>query len=80
MTLWVVLPGRWRWLGFVHLALTVWVVLSTGNHYVLDVVAGELLAYSACRFSTWFERKRHPVSVRVGALPALVSDGGRGSL
>ena len=32
-----------RWLAGAHLALTVLVVLSTGNHYVVDVAGGALL-------------------------------------
>ena len=33
---------RWRWwvLGWLHVALTVFFVVVTGNHYVIDVVAG----------------------------------------
>ena len=37
--------GRWRYLGVVHLALTVTVIVATGNHYWLDgMVAVALLA------------------------------------
>jgi hypothetical protein len=41
--IWAFVPGRLRWLGFVNMVLTVVVILTTGNHYVLDVVAGEAL-------------------------------------
>src|SRR5262249_21298251 len=34
------LPGRWRRLVWLYPALTSLVVVGTGNHYVLDVVAG----------------------------------------
>jgi PAP2 superfamily len=40
---WAFVPGRLRWLGFINMVLTVVVILTTGNHYVLDVVAGEAL-------------------------------------
>lgn len=38
---------RWRALSVMHLLVTVAVVLLTGNHYVLDVAAGALLALAA---------------------------------
>lgn len=47
MVLWAILPGRWWLLGLANLGLTMFVVLATGNHYVLDVVAGEALAFAA---------------------------------
>lgn len=38
---WRILPaGRWRWLVWVYPMVTAVVVLSTGNHYLCDVVAG----------------------------------------
>ena len=55
MVLWAVW-GRHRvlrWVGWVYLGLTVAVVLTTGNHYVLDVVAGEALALLAGFLSEW---------------------------
>jgi hypothetical protein len=40
-----VTTSRWRYLGCLHVALTVWVVLVTGNHYWADgIVAATLLA------------------------------------
>lgn len=39
----VVVKSRWRWIGPVHAAVTVLVVVVTGNHYWLDAVAGGLL-------------------------------------
>lgn len=47
VVLWYV-GGWWRVAGVVNLVLTAVVVVCTGNHFVLDVVAGELLAYTAC--------------------------------
>jgi membrane-associated phospholipid phosphatase len=44
---WAIVPGRLRWLGFVNMLVTVVVVLTTGNHYLVDVMAGELLAVLA---------------------------------
>jgi hypothetical protein len=37
----------WRTLAAVHVALTVAIVLLTGNHYLLDVVAGAAVAEAA---------------------------------
>lgn len=59
MVLWAVAPGRWAWAGFVNLAVTAVVVITTGNHYVLDVVAGEALAFVACIVADRLERVRH---------------------
>jgi hypothetical protein len=46
--LWRLAGKGWRWLGPVHLVLTVLVVVVTGNHWWLDgIVAGALLVASA---------------------------------
>jgi len=40
-----VTTSRWRYLGVLHAALTIWVVVVTGNHYWADaIVAAALLA------------------------------------
>ncbi|HEX4864554.1 MAG TPA: phosphatase PAP2 family protein [Acidimicrobiales bacterium] len=38
------LSGRWRWLGALYPAWVAAEVISTGNHFVLDVLAGALVA------------------------------------
>ena len=38
-----VLNTRWRWLALLHPVLTVLVVVATGNHYWLDVIAAGAL-------------------------------------
>lgn len=41
---WRVTTSRWRYLGVLHAALTIWVVVVTGNHYWADaIVAAALL-------------------------------------
>ena len=50
---------RWRALGWLHVVLTVFFVIVTGNHYLVDVVAGVATAAVA-----W------AVSQRVPRLPA----------
>lgn len=39
--------SRWRWLGVLHAALTVFVVTDTANHWLLDGVAGAALLLPA---------------------------------
>jgi hypothetical protein len=60
-----------QWLGWGNLVLTGVVVLTTGNHYLLDVVAGELLAAWAGYLAGHWEVGRSgvwSVSRRVAAL------------
>lgn len=40
---WRVSPSRWRYLGWAHAAITVFVVLVTGNHWWLDGIVAVLL-------------------------------------
>ena len=48
--------SRWRWLGMVHLTLTMFVVAATGHHWWLDgIVAIALLAVSL-QLDTWGRR------------------------
>ena len=47
ITLVVSLSSRWRWLAVLHPALTVGVIVGTGNHYWLDVVAAAALVLLA---------------------------------
>ncbi|MEP9362720.1 phosphatase PAP2 family protein [Nocardioides sp. CN2-186] len=51
---------RWRWLWLLHPAATVFVVVSTANHYWLDGIAGSVLVLAALwltrpgtTFPTW---------------------------
>jgi hypothetical protein len=43
LAVWHVGRGPWRWIGAVHAAVTVLVVVLTGNHYWLDAIAGGAL-------------------------------------
>ncbi len=43
-----------QWVGWGYLGLTVAVVLTTGNHYVLDVLAGEALALVSGFTAEWW--------------------------
>ncbi len=46
--------SRWRWLWFLHPLMTVFVVVSTANHYWLDGIAGAALVLAAL----WVTRPR----------------------
>jgi hypothetical protein len=45
----VCLSARWRWAALLHPVLTVLVVVATGNHYWLDVLAAGALVALALR-------------------------------
>jgi hypothetical protein len=45
----VSLTARWRWAALLHPLLTVTVVVATGNHYWLDVIAAGILVIVALR-------------------------------
>jgi hypothetical protein len=49
---------RWRALGWAHVVLTVIVVTITGNHYLIDVVAGAVTAVVGWQFSQRLPRVR----------------------
>lgn len=49
LTLTAMTASRWRALGWAHVALTTVVVVATGNHYLLDVVAGAAVALACDR-------------------------------
>lgn len=50
---WMVVPGKWRWLGVAHLAVTNYVVVVTGNHYWLDGVVAMALLFGVVGFERW---------------------------
>jgi PAP2 superfamily len=53
--------SRWRWLWLLHPVATVFVVVSTANHYWLDGIAGASLVVGAL----WLTRPRAGVEARV---------------
>lgn len=61
LVLWVMLRRfRWRLVAFVYPLLTAAAVVVTGNHYVLDVFAGVVLAVAALAVTGFFAH-RHPL-------------------
>lgn len=67
--LWLAAALPWRhvgaWLGGLHLTLMAFAVVVTGNHYVLDIVAG-LIVVSIALTIEWlvFQRERRPLADR----------------
>jgi hypothetical protein len=66
----------WRLLGWAHVALTVTVVIVTGNHYVIDVLAGAVVVSAAWVVAPALVVRRAAARARVPDLelepPALV--------
>jgi hypothetical protein len=44
----VIARTPWRWLALVHPLATTWVVVVTGNHYLMDAVVAVILLAGAC--------------------------------
>jgi membrane-associated phospholipid phosphatase len=50
--LYVLASGRWtRWLGFVYTFVVLVTIVATGNHYIIDAVAGALVVLAAWAFA-----------------------------
>jgi membrane-associated phospholipid phosphatase len=66
LALWRILAGRrWAWLVWAYPAVTSVAVMATGNHYLLDVVAGAATMVVATVIADWFYARR---SARVDQL------------
>jgi membrane-associated phospholipid phosphatase len=57
-----VLTRRWRWAALLHPVLTVLVVVATGNHYWLDVIAAAALVVLAMLVHGFAPAPAGPVS------------------
>lgn len=66
---------RWRWVWLVHPLVTVLVVVATGNHYWLDVLAGAALAAIATSATRRGLRGRSPLAAMAdgGDIPAVAN-------
>lgn len=75
---WQISPSRWRFIGPLHAALTIFVVVATGNHWWLDCIVAALVlvgcawgvagirkAWHAAR-SRWSGRSRPEQGQRLG--------------
>lgn len=66
-------PSRWRWLGLLHGALTIFVVVATANHYWFDGIAAVLLLVPALLIALAIDRMRSRLQPEPSpvAIPAL---------
>ena len=63
--------SRWRWLILLHPAITVLVVVGTGNHFWADAIVAALIDASVISALSLLSRLRHPATVpRQAAEPA----------
>lgn len=71
LVLWVMLRRfrRWRWAAFVYPALTAGAVIVTGNHYILDVVAGIVLTMIAMAVTGFFAHRHKPDKMVMERVP-----------
>jgi len=58
LTVWRLAPKGVRWLGFVYAAGTASVVVFTGNHWTIDILAGWAIVGVAFAVCVWVEQKR----------------------
>jgi PAP2 superfamily protein/wax ester synthase-like acyl-CoA acyltransferase family protein/uncharacterized protein DUF1298 len=66
--------GRWwvQALAAVHISVTMFVIMATANHYLLDAVGGALLVWLTFGLMLVFwDRPGHPVGPRVAAADAF---------
>jgi membrane-associated phospholipid phosphatase len=50
--LYVLASGRWaRWFGFIYTCVVLVTIVATGNHYIIDAVAGALVVLAAWAFA-----------------------------
>ncbi len=81
LVIWQLTSNRWlRAAGIAHVCVTAFAVLSTGNHYVLDVLAGLLTLGLSWLLVAGAERLRGRRRGGVGARPDTVSEGQVGRL
>jgi hypothetical protein len=60
----VIARTPWRWLALVHPLGTTWVVVVTGNHYLMDAVVAVILLAAACAVSLSIPSQRPQRFVR----------------
>jgi diacylglycerol O-acyltransferase / wax synthase len=67
------IAGGWRTqvVSAVHVLVTLWVIMATGNHYLLDAVAGAALAWAAVSVTGRFGGRDAPVGRPVPAADAF---------
>jgi membrane-associated phospholipid phosphatase len=56
-----------RWMGVAYPVLTLFAIVVTGNHYLLDAVGGAVILFGARRLITWRQDRRSPATATEGA-------------
>lgn len=56
---------RAAWLAWLYPLLTAFIVLVTGHHYVLDILASAALVALSIGLTRWAARRRHPLGATV---------------
>ena len=75
LAVWHVARRSWaRWLGPAHVAVTVLVVVATGNHWLLDAVAGTALLALAAWAARALHRARRPAPVLAPEAPEAAAE------
>jgi PAP2 superfamily len=71
----VIGTSPWRWLVVAYPVATTWVVVVTGNHFLVDAVVAVILLAAACLATVAMpsQRPRRLVSRRVGVGPEAVA-------
>jgi uncharacterized membrane protein YgaE (UPF0421/DUF939 family) len=54
----VVARTKWRWLALAYPLATTWVVIATGNHFILDAVVAVVLLGGAVAITLAFPSQR----------------------
>jgi hypothetical protein len=62
----ICLQGPWRWLALLHPLTTIGVVVATGNHYWVDVIAAVALVALALRIHGSRPSSEGPASAPAG--------------
>jgi PAP2 superfamily len=60
----VIARTPWRWLAVLHPLATTWVVVVTGNHYLMDGAVAVALLAGACAVALWIPSQRPQRVVR----------------
>ena len=64
MVLILVLRSPWRWLALAYPAATLWVVIVTGNHFIIDGVVAVIILAVAAGITLLIPSQRPPVKQR----------------
>jgi hypothetical protein len=65
--------SRWRWIGPVHTAVTVFVVVATGNHWWLDGIVATLAFILCANLNNGVRRGIHALRERHTEAPLLIA-------